>query len=60
MSATQPEFIYVALVLPSLFAVTLIIEGLHKLLRRESGWVSLALGLSFLGMIFGTYFFVLK
>ncbi|MBI4999273.1 hypothetical protein HZB97_00695 [Candidatus Gottesmanbacteria bacterium] len=60
MSPTQPEFLYVALILPSLFALTLIVEGLHKLLQRESGWTSLAFGIIFLLIILGTYFFVLR
>lgn len=60
MNLNQPEFIYVALVLPSLFALTLVVEGLHKILRQESGWTSLFFGLVFLLIILGTYFFVLK
>jgi len=60
MNPTQPEFLYVALVLPSLFALTLIVEGLHKLLQRESGWASLFFGIIFLLIILGTYFFVLR
>jgi len=60
MNPSEPEFLYVALVLPSLFALTLIVEGLHKLLRQESGWASLGFGIVFLLIILGTYFFVLK
>lgn len=60
MNPNDPEFIYIALILPSLFALTLILEGVHKLLRQESGLVSLVLGLLFLFIILGTYFFVLK
>lgn len=60
MDPTTPEFLYIALVLPSLFALTLIVEGLHKLLRQESGWTSLGFGIVFLLIILGTYFFVLR
>ncbi len=60
MDPNAPEFLYVALVLPSLFALTLIVEGLHKLLRQESGWASLFFGFVFLLIILGTYFFVLR
>ena len=60
MNPNQPEFIYVALVLPSLFALTLVVEGLHKILRQESGWTSLFFGLVFLLIILGTYFFILR
>lgn len=60
MSPNEPEFLYVTLVLPSLFALILIVEGLHKLLRKEAGWVSLFFGIIFLLTILGTYFFILK
>lgn len=60
MNPADPAFVYMALVLPSLFALTLIIEGLHKLLRNEPGWISLFFGLTFLGLVIGAYFFYLK
>ncbi|MFH0864366.1 MAG: hypothetical protein V1858_04765 [Candidatus Gottesmanbacteria bacterium] len=60
MNPSAPEFLYIALVLPSLFALTLILEGLNKLLKNESGWTSLAFGIIFLLIIFGVYFFILK
>lgn len=60
MNPADPAFVYMALVLPSLFSLTLIIEGLHKLLRNEPGWISLFLGLTFLGLVIGAYFFYLK
>lgn len=52
----QPEFLYATLILPSLFAVTLITEGISKLMKRESGWVSLGIGLIFLSIVVGVYF----
>lgn len=60
MNLTNPEIIYVSLVLPSLFALTLIFEGLHKILRKESGWLSFISGIVFLGIVLGGYFFVLR
>lgn len=60
MDPVQPEFIYVALILPSLFALTLIAEGVHKIFRQESGWVSLTLGVVFIILIIGVFFFVLQ
>lgn len=60
MNLTNPELIYVSLVLPSLFALTLIFEGLHKILRKESGWLSFIFGIVFLGIVLGSYFFVLR
>ena len=60
MNPNQPEFIYIALILPSLFALTLIAEGVNKILRQEPGWVSLTLGSLFIALIVGVYFFVLQ
>ena len=60
MNPSQPEFIYIALILPSLFALTLIAEGVNKILRQEPGWVSLTLGSLFIALIVGVYFFVLQ
>lgn len=60
MNPNQPEFIYVALILPSLFALTLIAEGVNKILKSEPGWVSLTLGSFFIALIIAVYFFVLQ
>jgi len=60
MSLKEPEFLYLALVLPSLFALTLIAEGVHKILKKESGWISLFLGIGFLLVMIASYFLVLK
>lgn len=60
MSLNEPEFLYVALVLPSLFALTLIAEGAHKILKKESGWISLFLGVGFLLVIIVSYFWILR
>ena len=60
MNLNEPEFLYLALVLPSLFALTLIIEGLHKILKKESGWISLVFGIGFLVIIIASYFLIFK
>ena len=60
MSLKEPEFLYLALVLPSLFALTLIAEGVHKILKKESGWISLFFGIGFLLVMVASYFLVLK
>lgn len=67
----DPEFLYIVFILPGLFALTLIIEGMHnifrvsnvrlpELLRRESGWLNLTLGIFLLlaGVI--AYIFINK
>lgn len=55
----SPEFIYIVLVLPSLFALTLIAEGVHKVLKNESGWLSIVLGCLFLTVLIFGYFFIM-
>lgn len=58
MNAADPAFLYLALILPSLFSLTLIAEGIHKILQKQSGWVSLTLGIFFLLTVIGAYFFI--
>ena len=60
MKPNDPAILYLALILPSLFSLTLIAEGIHKMLQKQAGWVSITLGLFFLGTIIGAYFFVFK
>lgn len=46
------------LVLPSLFGLTLIGEGLNKVIHEEwAGVVSIILGFAFIGMVVFAYFF---
>ncbi len=58
MKPNDPAFLYLALILPSLFALTLIAEGIHKILQRQAGWVSITLGVFFLLTVIAAYFFV--
>lgn len=55
----QPEFIYATLVLPCLFALTLIAEGTIKVFKYGTGWVAIGTGSAFLLIIVGVYFFML-
>ena len=48
MTPTDPQFLYMILVLPSLFGLTLIGDGLNKVVHNESGGI--------IGII---YFFVI-
>lgn len=52
----DPQLLYIVFILPALFALTLIIEGIHnifrvsqvrlpELFRKESGWLNLSLGI---------------
>ncbi len=59
METTDPQFLYLALVLPSLFGLTLIGEGLNKVLKNENqGLISLIIGLLFICLVVFIYFFL--
>ena len=59
METTDPQFFYLALILPSLFGLTLIGEGLNKVLKNENqGLVSLIIGLLFVCLVVFIYFFL--
>ena len=58
MNAQDPQFIYMILVLPSLFGLTLMGEGIYKLVHEEnSGLISVFFGLLFIGMVVFAYYF---
>lgn len=49
MNATDPQVMYMVLILPSLFGLTLIGEGAYKLTQNRSlGWFNLLMGIGFL------------
>lgn len=60
MDINSPEILYLALILPSLFALTLVAEGINKILRKESGWISFFVGLGFLIFVLIGYFLIIK
>lgn len=60
MDAQAPEFLYIALILPSLFALTLIAEGVHKIMQRQAGWISITLGIFFLASVVAAYFLIFQ
>lgn len=58
MSPNDPQFLYMILVLPSLFGLTLMGEGMYKCAHEEwSGLISVFFGLLFIGMVVFAYFF---
>lgn len=58
MSTNDPQFLYMILVLPSLFGLTLIGEGLNKIMKEEwQGWLSMGFGVVFIGVVAFAYFF---
>ncbi len=61
MSTTDPQFLYMILVLPSLFGLTLIGEGIYKVVHEEwNGVLSIIFGMLFLGIVVFAYFFFLS
>jgi hypothetical protein len=58
MSASDPQFLYMILVLPSLFGLTLVGDGLNKVIHEEyNGIISIIFGFLFIGVVIFAYFF---
>ncbi len=58
MSTTDPQFLYMILVLPSLFGLTLLGEGINKVAHEEWGGIlSIIFGFMFLGAVIFAYLF---
>lgn len=58
MTPKDPQFIYMILVLPSLFGLTLMGEGIYKCVHEEwSGLISIFFGMMFIAMVVFAYFF---
>lgn len=56
MSPQDPQFLYMVLILPSLFGLTLIGEGLNKVLKSETaGWLSIFFGILFVGVVVAAF-----
>lgn len=56
MSASDPQVLFMVLVLPSLFGLTLVGEGLNKVMQSEkAGWVSIIMGGLFIVVVIGAY-----
>ena len=58
MLPNDPQFLYLVLVLPSLFGLTLVGDGLNKMVHEESGgMISLVFGFLFIGVVIFTFIF---
>ena len=58
MKTTEPQFLYMILILPTLFGLTLIGEGLNKVLKDEkTGWTSIVFGVLFVAVVVFAYLF---
>lgn len=56
MSASDPQVLFMVLVLPSLFGLTLVGEGLNKVMQSEkAGWVSIVFGVIFIAVVLVAY-----
>ena len=57
--ATDQAFFMMVFVLPGLFGITLLGEGVKKIMEGEgSGYVGLVSGIVFLGIVVFAYFYV--
>ncbi|MBU0997975.1 hypothetical protein KJ570_00300 [Patescibacteria group bacterium] len=57
MSINDPQFYYIFLVLPSIFGITLIGEGIYKVSKEKwNGLVNIVLGLIFIAFVIVSYF----
>jgi len=58
MKSTDPQLVYMILVLPTLFGLTLVGEGLNKVLKDEkAGWISIFFGILFILVVIFFYIF---
>ena len=58
MTPTDPQFLYMILVLPSLFGLTLVGDGLNKIMHEESGGIiSIVFGIIFIAVVVFAYLF---
>lgn len=56
MKASDPQVIYMVLILPAMFGLTLVGEGIYKLTQNRSlGWFNILMGLSFVGAVVGGF-----
>jgi hypothetical protein len=54
----DPQFLYMILVLPSLFGLTLLGEGINKVVHEEwNGVLSIVFGFVFIGAVIFAYIF---
>jgi hypothetical protein len=58
MLPRDPQFLYMILVLPALFGLTLVGDGLNKCVHEEwSGLISIVFGLGFIAVVIFAYLF---
>lgn len=56
MDVASPQFLYMVLILPSLFGLTLVGEGMTRVMRSQwSGWFSVMAGVGFILIVVVAY-----
>ncbi len=59
MPVNDPQFLFMILALPSLFGLTLIGEGVHKITTEDnSGFINILFGVVFIVIVVLAYFFL--
>lgn len=59
MNPTDPQFVYMVFLLPSLFGLTLMGEGVVKIMHAQLvGVVSIVAGMGFIGVVTVAYFYL--
>ena len=58
MTPQDPQFLYMILILPSLFGLTLLGEGINKVIHEEYGGIlSIVFGFMFIAVVIFAYLF---
>ena len=58
MTPTDPQFLYMILILPSLFGLTLVGDGLNRMMHEEGGGLlSITFGVIFIAIVIFAYLF---
>lgn len=61
MDLSGPGVVYALMIIPSLFVVVVILQGIEKMSKHEAdGGVAIGFGLLFLVLIVAAYFFYIK
>ena len=59
MNPSDPQFVYMVLILPSMFGVTMVGEGVSRVMRSQSsGWISVVMGVAFMMAVGIAYLFL--
>ncbi len=59
MNPTDPQFIYMVLILPGMFGITMVGEGVAKVINYHmSGWILITFGMLFMGVVGVAYLFI--